>query len=422
MQLGRQGGIKSRLAAGCEWDKIERHRLSGRPPCGGGGAVERFAGAQQRGRQVNYVVLQGNQIFAMVQRLPLAYGQSTSIRIMSWAIRKQASRCEKSKRANVKAARLHEIGGPEKVRLEQVPEPVPEPGETVIALRAAALNHRDVFITRGLYLNVRLPVTLGADGAGESGGREVIVDPCIGWGNDERAWSRDATILGMPRDGTFAEYVAVPVANIHPKPAHLSFEEAAALPLAGVTAYRATFTKGALRPGETILITGVGGGVQTFVLLYAKALGARIVVTSGRDAKLERAKALGADVAINYVTTPDWHKAVRAAVGAVDVAIDSAGGESFAKTLSVVKPGGRVVTYGATTGDATIKMFPIFWHQLAIFGTSMGSPSDFAAMLAFVNEHRIKPIVDRVYALDEIDGAMRRMDEAQQFGKIVLRS
>lgn len=322
---------------------------------------------------------------------------------------------------NVKAVRLHETGGPEKLRVEQVPDPAPGSGEVLVNLKAAALNHRDVFITRGQYLNIRLPVTLGADGAGQCNGQDVIIDPCIEWGADERAWSRDASILGMPRDGTFAEYVAVPGANVHPKPAHLSFEEAAALPLAGVTAYRATFTKAALRPSETILITGIGGGVQTFVLLYAKAIGARIVVTSGRDGKLEQAKALGADVAINYVTTPEWHKAVRAAVGAVDVAIDSAGGDAFAKTLSVVKPGGRVVTYGATTGDATIKLFPIFWNQLAILGTSMGSPSDFAAMLAFVTEHRLTPIVDRAYGLDEIDAAIRRMDDAQQFGKIVLR-
>ena len=249
----------------------------------------------------------------------------------------------------------------------------------------------------------------------------MIVDPTIGWGPDERVWSPDASILGMPADGTFAQCVAVPTENVHAKPEHLSDEEAAALPLGGVTAYRAAFVCGGLQAGETVLITGVGGGVQTFALLYAKAVGAHTVVTSGRDGKLERAKALGADVAINYATTPDWHKAVRAAVGAVDLAIDSAGGDSFAKALTVVKPGGRVVTYGGTTGDATIKMFPVFWHQLSIFGTSMGSPGDFAAMLDFVSKHRIKPAIDRVYELAEIESAMQRMDDALQFGKIVLR-
>ncbi len=324
--------------------------------------------------------------------------------------------------ANVmQAARLHETGGPEKLRIEEAPIPEGGEGRTVVSVRAAALNHRDVFITRGLYPNIALPRILGSDCCGEAGGREVVVDPTIGWGADERVWSPDATILGMPADGTFAQHVAVPTENVHDKPEHLSDEEAAALPLGGVTAYRAAFVCGGLQSGETVLITGVGGGVQTFALLYAKAIGARAVVTSSRDGKLERAKALGADVAINYATTPDWHKAVRAAVGAVDLAIDSAGGDSFAKALSVVRPGGRAVTYGGTTGDATIKMFPVFWNQLSILGTSMGSPADFAAMLAFVSKHRLKPVIDRVYELHEIESAMRRMDGALQFGKIVLR-
>jgi len=320
----------------------------------------------------------------------------------------------------MRAARLYEKGGPG-LRIEDVPLPEAAEGQTVVRVRAAALNHRDVFITRGLYPNIVLPAILGSDCCGEAGGREVVVDPTIGWGSDERVWSPEASILGMPADGTFAQNVAVPNENVHAKPEHLSVEEAAALPLGGVTAYRAAFVCGGLQAGQTVLITGVGGGVQTFALLYAKAIGARTVVTSSRDGKLERAKALGADVAINYATTPDWHKAVRAAVGAVDLAIDSAGGDSFAKALSVVKPGGRAVTYGGTTGDATIKMFPIFWHQLSIYGTSMGSPGDFAAMLDFVSKHRIKPVIDRVYELAEIESAMQRMDDALQFGKIVLR-
>lgn len=321
----------------------------------------------------------------------------------------------------MQAVRLHQTGGPEKLILEEVPQPEPEAGQVLVRVRAAALNHRDAFITRGLYPNIRLPRVLGSDCCGEAGGAEVVVDPTVGWGPDERVWYPDATILGMPLDGTFAQYVAVPQDNVHPKPGHLSVEEAAALPLAGVTAYRATFTRGNLQPGETVLITGVGGGVQTFVLLFAKAAGARAVVTSSRDGKLEHAKALGADVAINYATTPDWHKAVRAAVGAVDVAIDSAGGDSFAKALTVVRPGGRAVTYGGTSGDATLKMFPIFWHQLSILGTSMGSPADFKAMLEYVTRHRIKPVVDRAYDLAEIGTAMQRMEDALQFGKIVLR-
>lgn len=321
----------------------------------------------------------------------------------------------------MRAVRLDELGGPEKLVLEEVTEPTAGAGETLVRVRAAALNHRDLFITRGLYPNVTLPRTLGSDGAGEADGAEVLLDPAIGWGDNERVWSPDATILGMPREGTFAQFVAVPKENVHPKPAHLSLEEAASLPLGGATAYRALFARGGLQPGETVLITGIGGGVQTFALIFAKTCGARVVVTSSRDGKLERAKALGADVAINYATTPDWHKAVRAAVGAVDLAIDSAGGETFAKAVTVVRPGGRIVTYGGTSGDTALKMFPVFWNQLSIFGTSMGSPTDFKKMLHFVNEHKIKPVIDRVYELSEIRAAMNRMDDALQFGKIVLR-
>ncbi len=321
----------------------------------------------------------------------------------------------------MKAVRLHEIGGPRNLRIEDVPEPQPQPGEALVRVRAGALNHRDVFITQGLYANIELPCTLGADGAGELDGKAVVIDPAIGWGTNERVWNSTASILGVPRDGTFAQYVSVPKENVHEKPAHLSFEEAAALPLAGVTAFRALFTRGELQSGETLLITGIGGGVQTFVLLYARAAGARIAVTSGSDEKLERAKQLGADIAVNYKSDPEWHKTLRKAAGNIDVIVDSAGGDSFAKALTIVRPGGRVVTYGGTTGDAKIRMYPVFWNQLDIRGSSMGSPADFRAMLAFVSKHRITPIIDRVYEIGDVISAAERMNESGQFGKIVLR-
>ncbi len=318
------------------------------------------------------------------------------------------------------AVRLHEVGGPERLVVEQIDEPMPREGETIVRLRAAALNHRDLFITQGRYASIALPCTLGADGAGVCGGREVVIDPTLGWGNDERVWSEDATILGMPRDGTFAQSVAVPVENVHPKPEHLSFEEAAALPLAGVTAYRALFTRGRLQGGERILITGVGGGVQTFVLLFAKAAGARIAVTSGTSGKLDRARSLGAEVAIDY-HEPNWHKEVRARMGSLDLAIDSAGGDSFGKALGLLRRGGRAVTYGGTLGDANVRLYSIFWNQLDIFGASMGSPTDFAAMLAFVRQHHIRPVIDREYEMADVGAAMQRMSNVEQFGKIVLK-
>ena len=321
----------------------------------------------------------------------------------------------------MQAVRLHEIGGPQNLVVDEVAQPQPQPGETLVRMRAGALNHREVFITQGLYPNITLPCILGADGAGEADGKAVLIDPTIGWGANERVWSPDARILGVPRDGTFAQYVCVPSENVYEKPAHLSFEEAAALPLAGVTAFRALFTRGELREGETVLVTGIGGGVQTFVLLYAKAAGARVAVTSSSDEKLERARALGADVAVNYKNDPDWHKTLRKTAGTIDLVVDSAGGETFAKATTIVRPGGRIVTYGGTTGDAKIRMFPIFWNQLDVRGSSMGSPADFRAMLDFVSKHEIKPVIDRAYALHEVVAAAERMNEAGQFGKIVLR-
>lgn len=321
----------------------------------------------------------------------------------------------------MKAIVLREIGGPQNLRLEEAPIPEPQAGETLVRLHAAALNHRDVFITHGRYPDIRLPGVLGADGCGEAAGRRVVIDPTIGWGDDERVWQPHARILGMPRDGTFAQYVCVPNENVYRTPDHLSDEEGAALPLAGVTAFRALFARGELREGETVLVTGIGGGVQSLALLFAKACGARVAVTSGSDQKLNRAQALGADATANYRTDSDWHKTLSKSIGPVDLVVDSAGGESLAKALSIVRRGGRAVTYGATAGNVDLRMFSVFWHQLDIRGTSMGSPEDFKKMLHFTEKHRLKPVVDRVFEMHDVVAAAERMDQAEQFGKIVLR-
>ena len=320
----------------------------------------------------------------------------------------------------MKAIRLHEIGGPQNLRIDDIERPAPPADEVLVRIQAAAFNRRDVFITQGLYPNIQLPRTLGSDGAGvlEATGEEVVIDPMLGWGDDPDVWRTDATILGMPRDGTFAQYVSVPKANVYPKPRALTMEEAAAIPLAGLTAYRATFTRGELGPDETILIPGIGGGVQTFVLLFAKAVGARAIVTSGDNEKLERAKALGADVTINYRETPDWQKTLKR--GEVDVVVDSSGGDTLAKATSALRPGGRIVIYGGTRPESTLRLFPIFWNHIDIRGTSMGSPSDFAAMLKMFDGD-LRPAIDRVYAMNDAVAAAERMAKADQFGKIVLR-
>jgi zinc-binding alcohol dehydrogenase/oxidoreductase len=331
--------------------------------------------------------------------------------------------------ATMKAIRLHAIGGPQNLRVDEIEATSPGESEVLVRVRAAALNRRDVFITQGLYPNIRLPVTLGSDGAGDIAalgsvfagleiGDEVVIDPLLAWGDDPRVWdAAHSSILGMPREGTFAQYVAVPAENVYPKPQHLSLEEAAAIPLAGLTAYRAVVTRGALRPGETVLITGAGGGVQTFVLLFAKRIGARAIVTSSSDEKLERAKALGADLAIDYKATPDWHKSLRSE--RIDLVVDSSGGDTLRKALDVIRPGGRIVIYGGTTGEATIRLFPLFWKHVSLLGTSMGSPQDFAGMLEFFGDG-LRPVVDRVFALDDAVGAFEHLAAANQFGKVVL--
>lgn len=336
----------------------------------------------------------------------------------------------------MQAIKIKMCSGPDALTLESAPIPQPAPGEVRVRVRAAALNHRDVFVSQGKYPAVTLPAILGSDGAGEVDGvGDVVIYPMLGWGDDPRAWQPGAQILGMPHQGTFAQFVCVPKENVFPKPASLSMQEAAAIPLAGLTAYRATFARGDLRKGETVLITGIGGGVQTFVLLFAKHVGARAIVTSGSDEKLKRARELGADVAINYRTDKDWHKTARAA-GPIDVVVDSTGGEVLSRAISALRVGGRAVIYGATLGDVTLRPFSIFWNHIDLRGTSMGSPQDFRNMLELfegpsaaqspnvaqstTDAKGLRPVIDRVYPLAEAAAAATRMNDAKQFGKIIL--
>lgn len=333
----------------------------------------------------------------------------------------------------MRAVRLHEIGGPEKLVVEDVEQPTPGPGEILVKIAFAAFNRRDVFITQGLYPGIKLPVQPGSDGAGvvaahgpdASGpavGTSVVIDPMLGWGDDPNLWRADSSILGMPLPGTFAEYVCVPAENVFPKPAHLRDEQAAAIPLAGLTAYRAVFTRGQCTKDDVVLIPGVGGGVQSFVLQFVKAAGAKAIVTSSSDAKLERARALGADVALNYKTNENWAREVRTqSGGGPSLVVDSVGGDTFARALDAARPGARIVTYGGTTGDAKIRMFSIFWKQLDIRGTSMGSPHDFHSMLHLFENRRLEPAIDEVVPLAEVVPAAQRVLAGEQFGKVVLK-
>lgn len=330
----------------------------------------------------------------------------------------------------MRAARLDAVHEP--LRLQEVPLPEPGPGEVRVRLRAAALNHRDVWVQQGKYPGMRLPVTPGSDGAGTVEalgpdvdaawlGRAVLINPGQDWGDDPRFYQKSFTILGMPHDGTFAECVVVRAGYLHDKPAHLSFAEAAALPLGGLTAWRALFSRARLRPGERVLISGVGGGVALQGLQFAVARGAEVWVTSGSDEKIERARALGARGGANY-RQERWEKALVAqAGGGFDVILDSAGGEGFAALIEAAAPGGRIVFYGGTRGTITnVVPAKVFFKQLDLLGTTMGTPDEFAAMLRFVNEHRIRPVIDQTFPLEEAEAALRRLATGAQFGKLIL--
>ena len=330
----------------------------------------------------------------------------------------------------MRAVRLSELGGPQNLRVENVDDPKPAAGEVLVKIARAAFNRRDVFISQGLYPGIVLPCIPGSDGCGTvaalgdgvqapAPGTRVVIDPTLGWGTDRRIWRKDTTILGMPHQGTFAEYVAVPAQNVYPAPASLSDEEAAAIPLAGLTAYRALVTRGRCTKDDVVLLPGVGSGVQSFALAFAKKLGAKVIVTSSSDEKLARAKAMGADVAVNYKTSEKWEKEVRAIDGGPSLVVDSVGGDTFAKALGTARYGARVVTYGGTTGDAKIRMYDVFWKQLDIMGSSMGSPEDFREMLAMF-DGSLKPAVDATYAMDDVAAAAEKVAKGDQFGKVVL--
>jgi len=332
----------------------------------------------------------------------------------------------------MRAIVLNALGDADHLRIEERPDPHAGPGEVVIRLHAAALNRRDVWIRKGQYAGIKLPIILGSDGAGQVievgdgvdpswAGRDVVIDPSLNWGPDERAQGGSFNILGLPVDGTYAEMVRVPLANVHPKPSHLSWEEAAAVPLASVTAYRALVTRARVQAGETVLVTGIGGGVATTALMIAKHLGALVYVTSGSDAKLEAARGHGALGGVNH-RKDDWTKTLISEIGSrPDVIIDGAGGETFNKALDALKPGGRLVSYGSTLGAAQgVEIRRIFWKQLNVLGSTMGSPSDFPAMLKLY-ETGLRPIIDKVFPLEQASDAHIRMEAGDQFGKIVLK-
>jgi NADPH:quinone reductase-like Zn-dependent oxidoreductase len=326
----------------------------------------------------------------------------------------------------VQAVRIHEDGGPEVLVLEEVPDPRAGPGEVLIRLRASALNHLDVWIRKGLP-SVPKPRILGADGAGVvealgdgvSGfeiGEPVVINPGV------EAAGGAIHVIGEHGDGTNAELIAVPATNVYPIPGDLSFEEAAAFPLVFETAYRMLVTRARLQPEEWVLLWGIGSGVSTAGLAIAKALGARTIVTSSSDEKLARARELGADVTVNHADG-DVKAAVKEGTGGhgADVVVDHVGEATWRTSLDVAAREGRIAVCGATSGpNPPAALHRVWWKQLTILGSTMGTKTDFEGAYALIAEGRARPVVDEVVPLAEIRAAHARLEAGEQLGKIVL--
>jgi NADPH:quinone reductase-like Zn-dependent oxidoreductase len=323
------------------------------------------------------------------------------------------------------AARIHEDGGPDVLTLEEVPDPVAGPGEVVVRLRTSALNHLDVWVRKGLP-SVPKPRILGADGAGvvESlgdgvdgleVGQRVVLNPGIEHGSR-------ITVVGEHCDGTNAERIAIDARQVFPLDDGLTFEQAAAFPLVFETAYRMLVTRAGVQEGQWALVWGIGGGVATAAFELCRALGVRTIVTSGSAEKLAAAREWGADVAVNH-HDDDVVAAVKEATGeGVDVVIETVGEATWARSLNAVRPAGKVVVCGATSGANPPAMLHRFWwKQIDVLGSTMGTREDFVGAYDLVRSGRARVHVDRTYPLEEIAAAHERLEAGDQLGKIVLQ-
>lgn len=337
----------------------------------------------------------------------------------------------------MKAAVLHRTGEfsslAENLLIEDVEEPVADSDEIIVKVFCASLNRRDLWIALGQYAKIKLPVILGSDCAGIiyamgenvkgfSEGEKVVINPSQNWGSGELHQSSQYSILGMPDNGTFAEYVKVKSSLVHRMPSHLDFVEASAFPLAGVTAYRALFSKGKVKSGENVLITGIGGGVATLAMQFAVAEGANVFVNSGNEEKIRRAIELGAKAGALY-TDPEWPKQILSQTNnRIDLIIDGTGGNALSSLLDVVSYGGRIVIYGSTLGRAeNVNLQRLFWKQISLLGSTMGSEKDFTQMLNFIKNKSIVPVIDSTFEINSIAKAFELMRNSNQFGKITLK-
>jgi zinc-binding alcohol dehydrogenase/oxidoreductase len=337
----------------------------------------------------------------------------------------------------MKAAVLKRIGKIEDLNGNLIIEDLPKPdfgdNDVLIKIKYASLNHRDLWIAKGMYGGIKLPVVLGSDCSGiieEKGinvnefniGDEVIVNPSLKWGESELFKSNDFNILGLPDNGTLEEYISIDKTKVYKKPAHLDLISASAIPLAGLTAYRAIVVKGELNKDKKVLITGIGGGVSAFAFIYSMNFNADVYVTSGNENKINKVIELGAKGGANY-RNEKWDKEIMEKnKDGFDLIIDGTGGDTISKCLNVINPGGRIVNYGATTGNTNnFDVRKIFWKQAMLIGTTMGSDIDFHNMIDFINNKKLIPVVDKVYNIENICDAFVRMDKSEQLGKIIIK-
>ncbi|PAV28809.1 alcohol dehydrogenase [Virgibacillus profundi] len=313
------------------------------------------------------------------------------------------------------------------LKLRDIEDPVADKGEVVVALVTAGLNRRDLSIPnrRGDEAEALI---LGSDGAGiiEAVGEdvtdfkvgdEVIINPALRWHENSDAPPKGFGILGMPDHGTFAEKIAISDEQVEKKPEHLTWDEAGVLALSALTGYRALFTKGQVKKGETIFIPGAGSGVATYLISFAKNIGAKVIVTSRSEEKQKQAKELGADIVLD--TNSDWPKEL--ANETVDLVIDSVGRATFNRSLEVLKKGGRIVVFGATTEDTIdLNLREFFYGQYQLIGSTMGSRQELRSMLDHVTNYKMHPVIDRTFSFDMAHDALNYLKEGKQFGKIAL--
>lgn len=315
----------------------------------------------------------------------------------------------------------------ESIELIEAPNPEPQATECLVKISYASLNRRDQWIREGLYPGIKPGVILGSDGCGEvvKGpekwvGKKVIINPNIGWGDDPAVQSPAYTILGLPTDGTLAEFVKVAEDRLVEKPDYLEDSLAAAIPLAALTAYRAVVTKGQVTKGQKVLVSGAGGGVAQFAVAIAANSGCDVFVTSGNPEKIKKSIAIGAVGGFNY-REEDWTKQASKSIGGFDVIIDGAGGNALNDYLKVTKPGGKIVIYGGTSGKTPKFDIPrLFWSQVSVLGSTMGNDQEFVDMIKFFETHEITPVIDATFNCSDYLQAFDRFKAPDHFGKIVV--